>query len=98
MKKIIALIAMLSVAFLASCSKEEVANEEAAVETPVVEVENTTNVEAEMKSEDDSTVEAEANAEAEMNNEVEAAIDMAEKVMDEISVEAEANTEAEMTK
>lgn len=92
MKKIIALIAMLSVAFLASCSKEEVANEEAAVETPVVEVENTTNVEAEMKSEDDSTVEAE------MNNEVEAAIDMAEKVMDEISVEAEANTEAEMTK
>lgn len=96
MKKIIALIAMLSVAFLASCSKEEVASEEATVETPVVEVENTTNVEAEMKSEEDSTVEADVEAEA--NAEVEAAIDMAEKVMDEISVEAEANTEAEMVK
>jgi len=54
MKKIIALIAMLSVAFLASCTKEEVTTDDTAVvETPVVEVET------EMEMED-TTVEADA--------------------------------------
>lgn len=92
MKKLIALIAMLSVAFLASCTKEEVTTEATPAETPVVEVE--TMVETEVATEGEATVETEV----EMNTEVEATIDMVEDAMEEISVEAEMNTEAEMVK
>ena len=96
MKKIIALIAMLSVAFLASCTKEEVSTQETTTETPVVEVETTVETEGEAEAMVETEVTTEG--EAEMNTEVEATIDMVEDAMEEMSVEAEMNTEAEMVK
>ncbi len=81
MKKIIALIAMLSVAFLASCSKEEVV-----VDAPVAEVtEGTDAVEAteSMVIEGTETVIEGTDAVEATESMVDEATEMTEKVMEE---------------
>lgn len=86
MKKIIALIAMLSVAFLASCTKEEVITEEAAVvETPVVEV-----LEGAEEMVEKAMDEVAEEMTEEATHAVEAATEMTEKVMEEAAAAVEA--------
>ena len=80
---------MLSVAFLASCTKEEVTTEDAAavVETPVVEVMEGTEEMAE------KVMEEAAEAVEAAENMVEEAAEMTEKVMEEAAEAVEGTEE-----
>lgn len=82
MKKIIALIAMLSFIFLASCSKEDVNN------TEILENEVITETSTETKS----------IITDEESEEVQAALDLVEQAIQEISIEADINTETQIVK
>ena len=84
MKKIIALIAMLSVAFLASCSKEEIKNEAANVEAAVETV-----MENEVPMEDIVVAGEEA-----IENAVEEMTDAVEEIADATEEAIEATQEA----